>query len=604
MAEGKFSVLILAAGKATRFKSEHSKMLHRLAGRPLGEYALRAAMGVHPAETWMVIGHEASEVRKAFERPGLAFIEQKEQKGTGHAVMAARDELARSSSPTVLILVGDVPLLAPETLGGLAAAHAHSRAAATVLTTQVENSAGYGRIVRKGGRVTGIVEEKVATVAERRIREINSGILCFDRKKLLAHLNSLSADNAQKEFLLTDLVEILIHHREKVAAYAVADSRQVLGVNDRWELAGMEKILRLRKAEALAQSGVTIVNPEATYIDGDAEVGPDTVIEPGVSLLGQTRVGRDCVLRPYSTITDSTLGDRVTVRPCCVISGCAIASNVILGPFAHLRDGAVIEDNARIGNFVEVKKSRVGRGTKAWHLTYLGDATLGSNVNIGAGTVTCNYDGEKKNPTTIEEGAFIGSGTMLVAPVRVGRGSYVGAGSTVTADVPPDSLALGRAVQVNKEGWVAQRKKTPAQPAAAPAPAGRTQPPITLPAELPINATLTRRDVGPVTVLELGGRLTMGRPVEDLGRQVCETLDEGRLRILLDLKGLVYIDSSGMGGFMAAANAVRAAGGELRISTVPSKVLRLMEVANLNQLFGIFESEEAAIKGFGAPPSA
>src|SRR6266568_621661 len=283
MGEARFSVLILAAGKATRFKSEHSKMLHRLAGRPLGEYVLRTAMALHPAETWIVIGHEAAEVRKAFERPGLVLIEQKEQRGTGHAVMAARDELARSASPTVLILVGDAPLLAPETLEGLADAHVSARAAATVLTTEVEDATGYGRIVRKGGRVVGIVEEKVATAAERRIREINSGILCFERKKLLAHLDALSDDNAQKEFLLTDLVGILTRKREKVVAYPVADSRQVLGVNDRWELAGIERILRLRKAEALARDGVTIVAPETTYIDGDVEVGADTVIEPGVS---------------------------------------------------------------------------------------------------------------------------------------------------------------------------------------------------------------------------------------------------------------------------------------------------------------------------------
>jgi bifunctional UDP-N-acetylglucosamine pyrophosphorylase / glucosamine-1-phosphate N-acetyltransferase len=601
MAEETLSVLILAAGKATRFKSEHSKMLHRLAGRPLGEYTLRTAMALHPADAWMVIGHEAAEVRKAFERPGLAFIEQTEQRGTGHAVMAARDELAHSASPIVLILVGDAPLLAPETLKGLAAAHARARAAATVLTTKVEDPAGYGRIVRKGGRVARIVEEKVASAAERRIREINSGILCFERKKLLAHLDGLSDDNAQKEFLLTDLVGMLNRKGAKVAAYPVADSRQVLGVNDRWELAAMEKILRLRKAEALARDGVTIVAPEATYIDGDVEVGPDTVIEPGVSLLGETHVGRACVLRPYSTITDSVLGDRVTVRPCSVVSGCEIASDVILGPFAHLRDGAVIEQNARIGNFVEVKKSRVGRGSKAWHLTYLGDATLGANVNIGAGTVTCNYDGEKKNPTTIEEGTFIGSGTMLVAPVRVGRGAYVGAGSTITANVPPESLALGRAPQVNKEGWVAQRKKTPAP--AGPAP-GRRAPASTLPADVPVTVTLKRREVGEVTILELSGRLTMGRPVDNLGRHLRETLDEGRHRILLDLKGLVYIDSSGMGSLMAASNAVRAAKGELRISAVPPKVLRLMEVANLDRVFKLFESEEAAIQGFGEPPSS
>jgi bifunctional UDP-N-acetylglucosamine pyrophosphorylase / glucosamine-1-phosphate N-acetyltransferase len=593
MAEPKFSVLILAAGKATRFKSEHSKMLHRLAGRPVGEYVLRTAMALHPVETWMVIGYEAEEVRKAFDRPGLAFIEQKQQLGTGHAVLAAKNQLADSRSSTVVILVGDAPLLEVETIKGLIAAQAKARAAATVITTKVEYAIGYGRIVRKGGRVAAIVEEKVATPAQRRIREINSGILCFDRKKLLAHLDSLTDQNAQKEFLLTDLVAVLNRHREKVVAYPVADSRQVLGVNDRWELAQMERLLRLRKSEALAKSGVTIVNPDATYIDADVEIAPDTIVEPGVSLLGSTRVGRACLLRPYSTITDSVLGDRVTVRPCCVISGCKVASDVILGPFAHLRDGAVIEADARVGNFVEVKKSRLGRGTKAWHLTYLGDATLGENVNIGAGTVTCNYDGEKKNPTMIEDGSFIGSGTMLVAPVRVGRGAYVGAGSTITDDVPPESLALGRAPQVNKEGWVGRRMQ-PAPPAAR-----AEVKPTVVPA-----ATLNRRDIGEITVFDVSGRLTMGRSVDLLSHHVREALGEGRRRILLDLKELVYLDSSGMGGLMAAASALRTAGGELRLSAVPSKVQRLMEVANLDQVFNIFENQEAAMQGFGSLTSS
>jgi len=461
MSQQAFSVVILAAGKATRFKSEHSKMLHQLAGRPLGEYILQAAQGAQPDRVYMVIGHEAEQVRKAFERPGLTFIEQKEQLGTGHALIVSRSEMERCPTPTLVVLVGDAPLLRPETLRSLVKAHTRARVAATVLSTRVENPHGYGRIVRSSGnRVRAIVEQKICTPAQGKIKEINSGILCFSRTKLLEHLGELSADNAQKEYLLTDLVEIFNRHRLKVGAFPVANFREVLGVNDRAELAQMERILRLRKAEALMREGVTIVGPEITYVDQDVEVAPDTVIEPGVSLLGRTRVGRDCLLRSYSTITDSTLAERVTVRPCCVITGCEIASDVVLGPFAHLRDGAVIEQAARIGNFVEVKKSRVGRGTKSLHLTYLGDATLGENVNVGAGTVTCNYDGEKKNPTVIEDGVFIGSGTMLVAPVRVGKGSYVAAGSTITEDVPPESLAVGRARQTNKEGWVRQRKAT------------------------------------------------------------------------------------------------------------------------------------------------
>ncbi len=474
MANQKFSVLILAAGKATRFKSEHSKMLHRLAGRPLGDYALRTALAVGPERTYVVIGHEAEEIRKTLaavsgDRPGLTFIEQNEQLGTGHALIVARPELERCPSPALVVLVGDVPLLREETLRGLVDAHTKARAAATILTTRLADPHGYGRVIRwsarsrskhNRGRVRAIVEEKLCTPAQRKIREINSGILCFSRTKLLEHLGTLSADNAQKEYLLTDLIAVFHRHREKVLAFPVTDSREVLGVNDRAELAQVEKILRLRKAEALMREGVTVVNPEVTYIDPEVEVGHDTIIEPGVSLLGPTRVGRACTLRPYSTITDSILGDSVTVRPCSVVTGCEIASGVIVGPFAHLRDGAVIEQGARIGNFVEVKKSRIGRGSKAWHLTYLGDATLGEKVNVGAGTVTCNYDGEKKNPTFIEDRVFIGSGSMLVAPVRIGQGSYVAAGSTITEDVPPESLALGRARQTNKEGWVRERART------------------------------------------------------------------------------------------------------------------------------------------------
>jgi len=467
MAQKGFSLMLLAAGKATRFKSERSKMLHRLAGRPLGEYLLRMAAALQSERVYMVIGHDAEAVRKAFERPGLAFIEQQEQLGTGHAVMIARKELERCPSPTLVVLVGDAPLLRPETLRGLIEAHARAGAACTVLTTRLENPRGYGRIVRgPGARVKAIVEEKVATPAQKKITEINSGILCFSRPKLLAHLGELSHENAQKEYLLTDLVGIFNRHREKVVAFAVTDAREVLGVNDRAELAQMEKLLRLRKAEALMREGVTVVNPECTYLDDEVEVGADTVIEPGVSLLGRTRVGRACTLQPYSTLTDAVLGDRVTVRPYCFISGSEVQSGAVIGPFAHLRDGAVIEEEARIGNFVEVKKSRVGRGTKALHLTYLGDATLGQKANIGAGTVTCNYDGERKNLTIIEDGVFIGSGNMLVAPVKVGKGSYTAAGSTITEDVPPESLAIARSAQVVKEGWARGRSKT--KPGASP----------------------------------------------------------------------------------------------------------------------------------------
>ena len=576
MAEQNFSVLTLAAGKATRFKSEHSKMLHRLAGRPLGEYMLRTALAAEPERTYMVIGHEAEEVRKTFERPELTFIVQTEQLGTGHALMVSRYELERCPSATLVVLVGDAPLLRAETLHALVGAHVKAHAAATVLTTQLENPRGYGRIVRSSGdRVRAIIEEKVATPAQRKIKEVNCGMLCFSREKLLDHLDQLSADNTQKEYLLTDLVEIFNRHHEKVVAFPVADSREVLAVNDRVELAEIEKILRLRKAEALMRAGVTIVNPEVTYIDQDVEVSADTIIEPGVSLLGRTRVGRACTLRLYSTIADSVLGDHVTVRPCSVIAGSEIAPDVVIGPFAHLRDGAVLEQSARIGNFVEVKKTRVGRGTKAMHLTYLGDATLGEKVNIGAGTITCNYDGAKKNPTTIEDGVFIGSGNMLVAPVRIGKGSYTAAGSTITRDVPPESLAIGRAQQVTKEGWVRTRRQG--------------KPP----------SAITVRPVGPVTVLDVSGGLTFGEPASQLGQKVHQILEAGHRQVLANLANLVHIDSTGMGELFRALTSLRTHGGQLKLSNVPEKVLHLFQSSCLDKVVEIYPEEATALASFG-----
>jgi bifunctional UDP-N-acetylglucosamine pyrophosphorylase/glucosamine-1-phosphate N-acetyltransferase len=571
MAKQGFAVLILAAGKATRFKSEHSKMLHRLAGRPLGAYLLETALGVNPDRLYMIVGHEGAEVKKTFERPGLGFIEQKEQLGTGHALLVARPELERMSCADVIVLVGDAPLLRAETLRALVQAHQKARAAATVLTTRVENPQGNGRIVRSGGRVRAIVEEKVATPAQRKIREINSGIICFSRLKLIEHLGKLTADNAQREYLLTDLIAIFNRHRLRVAAYVLADSREALGVNDRVDLARMETILRRRKAEALMREGVTIVNPECTYIDAEVKVGRDTVIEPGVSLLGATRVGEACTLRSYSTLGDSILGDRVAVRPCCVISSCQIASDVVIGPFAHLRDGALIENEARVGNFVEVKKSRVGRGTKALHLTYLGDASIGERVNVGAGTVTCNYDGERKHPTTIEEGVFVGSGSMLIAPVRIGRNSYVAAGSTITEDVPAESLALGRARQVNKEGWARQREA------------------------LKPSINITVRGSGSATVFDLRGRLTLGEPISQLRTEIRPMIDAGRRNVVLNLAKISYIDSAGMGALVGILKAVREVNGQLRLSALPTKVKVLLETANLDRVFEVCADEAEAL---------
>jgi len=578
MAKHGFSVMILAAGKATRFKSDHSKVLHGLAGRLLGSYVLEAAVAACPEQVYMVVGHEAEEVRKAFESPGVTFIEQKEQLGTGHALMVASSELKRCPSTMLVVLVGDAPLLKSETITALVDGHAKARAAATVLTTRVDNPHGYGRVVRTaGGRVRAIVEEKACTPAQRKTQEINSGIICFTLKDLLKHIGDLSPDNVQEEFLLTDLIEIFNRRKLKVVAHQVDDSREVLGINDRVDLALMTKTIRHRKSETLMREGVTIVDPDCTAIDDTVQVGRDTVIGPGVSLLGSTRIGSACELKGNAVLTDAILHNRVTVRPFCVISGCEVASDAMIGPFAHLRDGALIDEEARIGNFVEVKKTRVGRGSKALHLTYLGDSVLGEKVNIGAGTVTCNYDGEKKHPTTIEEGVFIGSGSMLVAPLRVGRHAYVAAGSTITEDVPSEALAIGRARQVVKEGWTRQKEA------------------------LKPSLQITVRGLGEVTVIEVDGRLTLGDPISQINDEVKPMLGAGRKKIILNLAKVSYVDSAGMGALVGVLKAAREVGGQLVLSSLTLKVRVLLETADLDRVFEIYPDEASAMLSFDQP---
>ncbi|HKS95455.1 MAG TPA: bifunctional UDP-N-acetylglucosamine diphosphorylase/glucosamine-1-phosphate N-acetyltransferase GlmU [Terriglobia bacterium] len=620
-----FSVLILAAGRATRFQSEHSKVLHRLAGKPLGEYVLRAALAARPERTAVIVGHEAEEVEEALARPGVTFIQQIQQLGTGHAVRIARGQIEKWPSPSVVVLVGDVPLLRSQTLRDLVDAHLGERAAVTILTTRVEDPSGYGRVVRvqarsrKGstraglraaasGLVRAIVEEKVATPAERRIREISSGILCFSRPKLLAHLDRLSNQNAQHEYLLTDLVEILHAAGERVAAFEVADSREVLGVNDRVELAEVEKILRRRKAEALMRDGVTLVDPVNTYVDEDVEVGPDTILEPGVILSGKTRVGRGARLGPWATIVDSELADRVTVRQSSLIVGCQVAEDAVIGPFAHLRDGAVIESEVRIGNFVEVKKSHIGRHTRALHLTYLGDATLEENVNIGAGTVTCNYDGQRKHPTSIERGVFIGSGSMLVAPVIIGRGSYVAAGSTITEDVPPGSLALGRAHQVNKEGWVEERARRDEHESASEAssnpPGGTPAGERSMESEKKRNEPdLAVREAGTVTVIEPLSGLTRPGVAKQLSQAIRESVNSHRAQVVVNLAQVTLLDSAAVGELVAAVSAAKREGGVVKLSDLTAETLHILKAANLHHFLEIFPHEADAVASFG-PPAA
>jgi len=453
-------VVVLAAGKGTRMKSARPKALHRAAGLTLIDHVLRAASALSPLSIVTIVGHQAEEVKDALQaRPGLSFAVQEPQLGTGHALLQAEPLLERATG-TLVLLSGDVPLLRAESLATLVRTHEDQRAAATVLTAIVPSPAGYGRIVRDGsGRISRIVEHKDASPAEREIAEINSGVYAFDLGPLFAALREIGSSNAQGEYYLPDLVRIYRDRGLTVATVTLEDSREILGVNSRKELAEVAAILRESKNEALMASGVTIVDPAATYISPDVIVGADTVIHPGVHLEGRTRIGSGCEIHSGVRILDSAVDDGVVINNFCVILESHISSGARIGPFAHIRPQSDVGEDAHVGNFVELKKTSMGQGAKANHLSYLGDATIGRKVNVGAGTITCNYDGTAKHRTIIDEGAFIGSDTQLIAPVRVGAGAYVAAGSTITQDVPADALAIGRGKQINKDGWVSRNRK-------------------------------------------------------------------------------------------------------------------------------------------------
>ena len=430
-------------------------MLHRAGGRALVEHVVRAAQPLG-APIFVVVGHQAEEVAALVRPLGAETILQEPQQGTGHALQVARKFLAPFRR--AIVIPGDAPLLRTETLAGLAQAHRASQAAATVLTAVLENPTGYGRIVRRAdGAVGAIVEEKSASDTERAIREVNSGVFCFELEKLWDLLAELRPDNAHRELYLTDVVALLDRRSERVAAQR-ADAAEIPGCNTRQELADVDRLFRRRKLEELMAAGVTISLPETVLVDADVEIGPDSVLDSGTQLLGATRVGLDVRIGAGCVIADSAIEDGAVIRPYCVISQSRVGRGAVVGPFAHLRDGAELAADARVGNYVEMKKSRLGEGAKAMHLTYLGDATIGRETNIGAGTITCNYDGVRKNPTTIGERAFIGSGTELVAPVEIGDGAYIAAGSTITQSVPADALAIARARQETKSGWARGRR--------------------------------------------------------------------------------------------------------------------------------------------------
>jgi bifunctional UDP-N-acetylglucosamine pyrophosphorylase/glucosamine-1-phosphate N-acetyltransferase len=451
-------VVVLAAGRGTRMKSAIPKVLHRAGFLPLIDYVLRTAAALQPATTVVVIGHEGWQVREALaDRPGLRFATQEPQLGTGHALLQAEPLLADEAG-TLILLSGDVPLLRRETLGRLLRQHEEGRAAATVLTAQVDAADGYGRIIREGGRIAAIVEHKDASEKQRRVREINSGIYAFDLAPLFGALRELRAGNAQREYYLPDLVRAYRARGLAVETVTVDDPREVLGVNSRRELAEVTAIINRERNGALMDAGVTMLDPATVYVGPDVTVGADTVIHPGVHLEGQTRIGGRCEIHAGVRIVDSIVEDEVTINNFCVIVSSTIARGAEVGPFARMRPETRVGEGVHIGNFVELKKTSIGRGSKASHLSYLGDATIGEGVNIGAGTITCNYDGTRKSPTIIEDGAFIGSDSQLVAPVRIGKDAYVAAGSSITEDVPPGSLAIARSKQTNKEGWVSRRR--------------------------------------------------------------------------------------------------------------------------------------------------
>jgi bifunctional UDP-N-acetylglucosamine pyrophosphorylase / glucosamine-1-phosphate N-acetyltransferase len=467
---GPFAIAILAAGKGTRLKSRLPKVLHEIAGKPLLAHVVAAASQVVPPQNiFAIIGYEAERVREALAPTGINFVLQREQCGTGHAMMEAHDAL--HGFETVLVLSGDVPLIQPETITRVRDFHLANQAAMTMITAEPEDPTGYGRVFRKAKKgketdeVERIVEQKALRGREAEQREVNSGIYAFAIKPLYAHIDKLTTDNTHQEFYLTDMAELLGKAREKVMALRAPDSSEVLGVNTRIELAELDARLRAKKARELMLAGVTIFRPETCDIDADVEIGADTVIEPFVQLVGRTKIGADCRIRSYSVITNCQLEDGVLILPGCILEDSIVRNGAQLGPYSHLRPGSDIGEGAHVGNFVETKKTRLGKGSKANHLTYLGDSEIGENVNIGAGTITCNYDGVNKYRTEIEDGAFIGSDATLVAPVRIGRGAYIGAASCITEDVPADALAIGRGRQVTKEGRAAElrakmKKKT------------------------------------------------------------------------------------------------------------------------------------------------
>jgi len=447
------TAIILAAGEGKRMRSRQPKILHRLCGRPLVGYPLRLAR-TFADRVVMVVPPSADGVAQVAGE-GVLTVVQRERLGTGHAVVQAKDACGEG---TILVLPGDMPLLTVETIERLLNHHKAASAAATLLTAIVDNPAGYGRVLRQRGRVARIVEDRDATDDQKKINEIGTSVYCFDARRFWSALAEVRPDNDQGEYYLTDVVAILSRAGATVEAVTVADPSEAQGVNDRKQLAAVAVVQRRRILDRMMEGGVTIVDPASTYIEDTVMIGPDTVVQPQTVIEGATVIGSECVIGAGSHVSGSRLADRVVLKPYSIIEEAVIDEDATLGPFCHLRPGCHIGAGAEIGNFAELKKSRVGKKTKIHHVSYTGDATLGERVNVGAGTITCNYDGQRKHPTVIGDGAFVGTNSSLVAPLTIGEGAYVAAGSVITRDVPPGALALERSPQVVKDGWAAKRK--------------------------------------------------------------------------------------------------------------------------------------------------
>jgi bifunctional UDP-N-acetylglucosamine pyrophosphorylase/glucosamine-1-phosphate N-acetyltransferase len=460
--ETPLTVVILAAGLGTRMKSRKAKVLHRVGGRSLIEHVVRTAQALAPPERiFVVVGHQAESVQGAVATvgAGFGFIQQNEQRGTGHALMVAADRLSHLEGRLV-ILYGDCPLVRASTLEGLVAAQASSHAAGTILTAIMDDPTGYGRVLRDSqDRVTSVVEQKAGTPEVLAIREANMGLYCYRAELFWKHIQELQPNNPAHEYYLTDMVEILNRAGHAIGAFRIDDPREVLGINDREELAVVDRLLRERKVRELMVGGVTIEKPETVTVDPGVKIGIDTIIEPFAQILGNTVIGENCRIGACAIVRDSELSDDVEVGPFTIIGTSRLEQGAHAGPFARLRMENHLGPGAHVGNFVELKKTHLGAGSKAMHLAYLGDSQIGPKANVGAGTITCNYDGYRKNTTRIGAGVFVGSNSTLIAPVEVGDGAYLAAGSVITGDVPADALGVARARQVNKEDWARKRRE-------------------------------------------------------------------------------------------------------------------------------------------------